>query len=256
MEKAIIELYGVIEATGENSALSFKKRLKDAVKNKAKEIELHIHCPGGSVFEGYAIYNAIKASAIPIDAYIDGISASMATVIMLATRKVYMAENAFIMIHAPFVASAGGNAKELRKNAEMLEKIEKLQIEVYKAKTGKSEEYVKKWLVGDNWFNAEEAHEEKLIDEITGKSDINTTDEDTEITSLSAKSLLQKFEAKRTPEKDDLQKFKTQIFDILQFNSETWFVNLSRQLASRSCFPSILHPPPQAMMSRASWNLW
>lgn len=193
MKKTRIEIYGVIEPHGDNSAASFKSRLNAAAESKAKSIELHVHSPGGDVFEGYAIYNAIKASAVPVDVYIDGIAASMASIIMLAGRKVYMAENAFVMIHAPHTFSCG-NAEDLEKSAKLLRDIETLFIEAFAKRTGKTEDDVKAWLVGDNWFNAKDALAEKLVDGIVGKSDIGTAEEEI-LKKTTANSLLQRFEA-------------------------------------------------------------
>lgn len=193
MKHVVIKLYGAIEAGGENSAASFISQLTAAQK-KADVIDLHVHCPGGDVFEGNVIYNAIKDSKKPVDVYIDGMAASMASVIMLAARHIYMAENAFIMIHAPWTLSCG-NAEDLEKAAHLLRAIENNFIEAFCARTGKEKDAVAEWLKGDNWFNAKEAADEKLIDGIVGPSDVEmeTTEEDLKKTNASA--LLQHFEA-------------------------------------------------------------
>ncbi len=188
-----IKLYGAIYA-GDNNAASFIANLQAAQEKKPQTIELHIHCPGGDVFEGNLIYNAIKDSPVPVDAYIDGIAASMASVIMLAARNVYMAENAFIMIHAPHTFSCG-NAEDLEKSAKLLRDLEAIFTEKFAARTGKTQEEVSAWLQGDNWFNAKEALEEKLIDGIVGKSDIKLNDTEGNLKKTTANALLQRFEA-------------------------------------------------------------
>lgn len=193
MKKVEMKLYGPIEAEGNNAAV-FVAALQKAQSGNPEVIDLHVHCPGGDVFEGNIIYNAIKGSPVPVDVYIDGIAASMASVIMLAARKVYMAENAFIMIHAPHTFSCG-NAEDLEKSAKLLRDIEGLFTEAFAKRTGKTEEQVKEWLKGDNWFNAREALAEKLIDGITGKSDISLNDTENNIKKTTADSLLKRFEA-------------------------------------------------------------
>ena len=193
MKIAQIKLYGAIEAYGDNCAASFTNQLTAAQKD-ADVIELHIHCPGGDVFEGSVIYNAIKESQTPIDVYIDGMAASMASVIMLAARKIYMAENAFIMIHAPHTFSCG-NAEELEKAAHLLRSIETNFIEAFCARTGKEKDAVAEWLKGDNWFSAQEAADEKLIDGIVGASNIKIESTEDDLKKTNATALLQRFEA-------------------------------------------------------------
>ena len=188
-----IKLYGAIYAD-ENNAASFIATLQAAQKKKPEAIELHIHCPGGDVFEGNLMYNAIKECPIPVDVYIDGIAASMASVIMIAARHIYMAENAFIMIHAPHTLSCG-NAEDLEKSAKLLRDLESIFVDVFSARTGKTKEDVSEWLKGDNWFNAKEALAEKLIDGIVGKSDININDTENNLKKTTANALLQRFEA-------------------------------------------------------------
>ena len=194
MKNVRVELYGAIEAEGVNSASAFMQRLGEAQKKKPETIELHIHCPGGDVFEGNLIYNAIKESSVPVDVYIDGIAASMASVIILAARKVYMAENAFVMIHAPHTFSCG-NADDLEKSAKLLRDLEAIFVEKFAARTGKTNEEVSAWLQGDNWFNAKEALAEKLIDGVVGKSDIKLNDTEGNLKKTTANALLQRFEA-------------------------------------------------------------
>lgn len=168
-----IKLYGNISEWNANNAAEFIARLQEASKG-AKRIQIHTHCYGGSVIEGNMIYNAIKNSKVPVDIYIDGIAASMAAILITAADKVYMSENAFIMVHAP----AGGNvtrgtADEYLKAAKALQAMEKMAVKAFMARTGKEEDYIKAWMEGDNWFSAEEALTEGLIDEITDKVAVN-----------------------------------------------------------------------------------
>ena len=83
-----------------------------------EELEIRINSPGGSVFHGWGIYNALIAYPGKKIIYIDGIAASMASVISLAGDEIYMSENAVFMIHYPS-SSVSGNANELRKEAEI-----------------------------------------------------------------------------------------------------------------------------------------
>ncbi|QEE51046.1 hypothetical protein FUA48_16115 [Flavobacterium alkalisoli] len=128
-------------------------------------IDIHLHCNGGSVFDGNLMYNSILTAKSPCDIYIDGVAASMAAILTLAARKVYMVENGFLMIHAPS-GYTWGDAKKHESNADLLRSIEKNFTKKLIAKTGMTEKQAKELLVGDNWFNAEQAKEAKLIDDI------------------------------------------------------------------------------------------
>ncbi|HHI5194143.1 TPA: head maturation protease, ClpP-related [Escherichia coli] len=70
-------------------------------------INLHINSPGGDVFEGIAIFNALKTHGASITVYVDGVAASMASVIAMVGNPVIMPENTFMMIHKPFGFTGG-----------------------------------------------------------------------------------------------------------------------------------------------------
>ncbi len=82
-------------------------------------INLHINSPGGDVFEGIAIFNALKNHGAAITVYVDGVAASMASLIAMAGDTVIMPENAFMMIDKPW-GSSGGDAEKMRTYAERL----------------------------------------------------------------------------------------------------------------------------------------
>lgn len=161
-----IKLYGNIADWTLNSAEVFCDRLMSASEG-ADRVSLHVHSYGGSVIEGSVICNAIKNNPVPVDIYVDGIAASMAAIVLQSADRRYMAENAFLMIHAPAGGDVGrGTAGDLEKAAKTLKEIEDIFIKTLVSRTGKSEEYVQKWMEGDNWFSAKEALNEGLIDEI------------------------------------------------------------------------------------------
>lgn len=162
-----IKLYGNIFEWNLNNAQMMALQIEKAA-DSADEISLRIHCYGGSVIEGNMIFNAIRNSKIPVDIHIDGIAASMAAILTVAARKVYMSENAFLMIHAPAGGTTGrGTATEHMQTAKALDEMEKNFIRALASRTGKSENEVKKWMNGDTWFSAKQALKEGLVDEIT-----------------------------------------------------------------------------------------
>lgn len=82
------------------TALQFARDLK--AMGDLTKINLHIHSPGGDVFEGTAIYNLLRNHPASVDVYIDGLAASMASVIAMAGDTIYMPENAMMMVHKPW----------------------------------------------------------------------------------------------------------------------------------------------------------
>ena len=109
---------------------------------KSPSIDMHINSPGGEVFDGAAIYNAIKRHPAKITTYIDGIAASIASVIALAAPKVIIAETAIYMMHNPSGLCLGTSI-DMRKTADILDKICETMIGAYVGKSGKSEEEIK-----------------------------------------------------------------------------------------------------------------
>ncbi|MGQ0740211.1 MAG: head maturation protease, ClpP-related [Bacteroidota bacterium] len=173
---AEVLLYGYID-NYDVSAGDFVKELR-GLEKEFSMINVRINSGGGSVFEGFAIYNAMKQSRATINTYIDGLAASMASIIALGGAKVYMSKMARLMTHQPSSGSYG-NSEELRKNADLLDGLEQTMCAIYAGKTGKSKEDCKsKFLNGkDNWFNAEDAKKEGLVDEVYDADGVETPKE-------------------------------------------------------------------------------
>jgi ATP-dependent Clp endopeptidase proteolytic subunit ClpP len=163
-----ISIYDEIGAFG----VSAKSFLADLQRIPADHtILLKIHSPGGEVFDGNAIFNSLKRRAADVVVQIEGIAASMATVISLAGNHVKMAANGFYMIHNPW-GMAMGDAAELRDQAELLDKIRSNMVGAYAAKSGQSPEQIEEWMDAETWFTADQAHAAGFVDEITDRLDI------------------------------------------------------------------------------------
>lgn len=172
VKQNIITAYGTIWDGNGMEFVSIFSRLESEYEN----IKIKLHTYGGSVFDGNLIYNAIRDSKKDVEIYIVGIAASMGAVISQSrNNKVYMVENGFMMIHAPS-GGAYGTAQDLENNAKLLRSIEGNFLKKLSEKTGKPESYVKKWLLGDNWFDANEALKEGLIAGIIEPESITVTD--------------------------------------------------------------------------------
>lgn len=131
-------------------------------------ITLRINSYGGSVSDGIAIYNAIKRHPANVTTCIDGIAASIASLIAMAGDSVEMAENATLMIHAPW-GYVSGNSAELRQYADMLDVWANAMATSYAAKTGKPAAEMLALLTdgADHWYTAEQALADKFIDSTT-----------------------------------------------------------------------------------------
>lgn len=141
------------------------------------QINLRIHSPGGDVFAGMAIYNTLKAHPARVDVYIDGLAASMASVIAMAGDKVYMPTNAMMMIHKPWGAQ-GGDADDMRRYADLLDKVEGTLVQAYVSKTGKSAEEIHALLKDETWMDGSEAvaagFADQLIDPLVAAAQLKS----------------------------------------------------------------------------------
>ena len=129
-------------------------------------INLHINCIGGDVFEGMAIYNVIRKRTAKTTIYIEGIAASMGSVIALAGDEVIMAENSLFMIHNAW-GGAMGEANDMRKTAALLEKISGEIADIYMKKTRLPYNKVKEMMDEETWLSADEAFNLGFVDSIS-----------------------------------------------------------------------------------------
>jgi ATP-dependent Clp protease protease subunit len=142
----------------------------DKVKNALKEAEgkdvlITVNSGGGSTIAGSAIYNMIDRYEGTVHADIIGIAASMATVIVSAADTVSMAENALYMIHNPW-SMAMGDSDDMKKQADILDKIKASLLQAYVRKTGMSEEKISALMDAETWLTAQEAYDLGFVDEI------------------------------------------------------------------------------------------
>lgn len=165
-KEAEILLYGVIGEDGYWDDVTSKQFAEDlkAVEDAVK-INVRINSPGGDVFAGQAIYSMLKRCKSEVIVYIDGLAASIASIVAMSGDKIIMPKNAMMMIHKPWTITAG-NANDMREEADTLDKIEESIISVYTDKTGLSAEEIKTLLEDETWLTASDALEKGFIDEI------------------------------------------------------------------------------------------
>ena len=153
------------------------------------EINIYINSPGGSVFAGQAIYNMLNRNKAKKNVYIDGVAASMASVIAMVGDTINIPSNAFLMIHKPLTIAIG-NATDFRKLADDLDAIETGLIKVYEdnLKEGTDIESIKQMMEAETWLNGEEAAKYFNVEVVESKN-----------IAACASDLLNKYE--KTPQK-------------------------------------------------------
>lgn len=145
--------------------------IRDALDNMGPvgTLNLRINSYGGSVYAGNAIINIIdsfrKKNNVKVNAYIEGIAASMGSGIPMVADKIYMAENAMMMIHKPYTVVVG-NSYDLQKEIDILQKVEDTLIKNYMRHFKGTEDELRDMLADETWLTADEALEYGLCDEV------------------------------------------------------------------------------------------
>lgn len=159
---AEISIHDEIGAWG-ISAKDFLGQLKNIPAGRP--INLSLHSPGGEVFDGLAIYHALKARG-NVNVRIEGLAGSMASVIAMAGTRIEMPRNAYFMIHNPS-GFAMGESSDMRQLADLLDKLKGSLIAAYRERTKKSDEDLTAMMDAETWLTGEEAVAQGFADELT-----------------------------------------------------------------------------------------
>lgn len=151
------------DAIGGWFGVTAKKFVKELNELDVDEIQLHINSPGGSVWDGTAIMNALRSHKATVKVTVDGIAASIASVIAMAGDEIVMARGSQMMIHNPS-AGVWGQASDLIKVAGILEKMTVNAAEIYTARAGGTPAQWRKAMDAETWYNAAEAVTAGLAD--------------------------------------------------------------------------------------------
>jgi ATP-dependent protease ClpP protease subunit len=142
-----------------------------ALPSSAKKITVRLNSPGGSVFQGLAIATTLRRHSATVHISVDGIAASIASVIAMAGDTVEMGRGTQMMIHDPS-GLVLGNSRQMRSTADLLDKLARDSIaDAYRSKAGGS---LDQWLASmeaETWYSAEEAVEAGLADTVLGADD-------------------------------------------------------------------------------------
>lgn len=155
---AEIFIYGDIGESWYGDTITAAQFVKDIAELNAQAITVRINSYGGSVTDGIAIHNAIKRHPAAVTVCIDGIAASIASLIAMAGDTVEMSENSMLMIHAPWTL-AMGNSADLRATADMLDSWATAMSTSYASKSGQTADAMRALLTdgADHWYTAADA---------------------------------------------------------------------------------------------------
>ncbi|MGN8763955.1 head maturation protease, ClpP-related [Hornefia butyriciproducens] len=153
------------------------KRMQEALDGipDGSDIELHVNSAGGDAYQGVAIYNALKQKDAHITAYVDGLACSAATLPLMAAEKVIMGVGTNLLVHNMW-AFAMGNAEELRKVADDLDKMMESNRKIYLSKCNLTEDELIELMEKEEFLTPEEAVEMGFADEIAEDSEEDPDD--------------------------------------------------------------------------------
>lgn len=150
--------------SGGVGAAAFQEQLNGV---KTPQINLFLNSPGGLVHEGVTIYNALKSHPATVNVTVQGIAASIASVIAQAGDTIQMAGGSMMMIHQAY-GMVLGNAADMRKTAEALDKMTSSIAGIYSARSGKDASHWLALMEAETWFGDQEAVAAGLADAVTG----------------------------------------------------------------------------------------
>lgn len=174
-DSAKILIYEQIGQGWDDSGVGAKKFVEDLQALDVSNIDLHINSPGGNVFEGNAIYNSLKAHKAKINVKIDGVAASIASVIAMSGDEIEMPENTMMMIHDPsgFVI---GTAKDMQKMADAVNRMKIGMVAAYHNKTGVEKDKISVMMEDETWMTAQEAVEmgfaDKMLEPVNAQANL------------------------------------------------------------------------------------
>ena len=132
--------------------------VKDLLAEMEGDITVRINSAGGSVFDGFAIYNLLAQHDGEVHVKVDGWAASAASVIAMAGDTIEMADNSMIMIHDPWTMTVG-DSRDMMKSAELLDQIRDNIVTTYQAKSSLDAEIISEMMKEETWMKADEAIE-------------------------------------------------------------------------------------------------
>lgn len=162
----VISIYEVIGEDGFSGDGVTSRRIAAALRRMGpKPVQVNVNSPGGDFFEGIGIYNLLRQHPARVTVDVVGLAASAASVIAMAGDTVRISDVGFLMLHNAW-ALAIGNRHDLRQAANMLEPFDQAMAGLYAERSGAGEAEAVKWMDSETWFNARQAVDAGLADEL------------------------------------------------------------------------------------------
>lgn len=162
-QQAKVAIYDEIGSYGVSSTAFYNELV--VATGKSGPVAVHINSPGGNIYDGIAIYNMLKAHPGRVTVRIDGLAASMASIVAMAGDEIVIPENAMIMIHNPSGLAAGG-ADDMRDYADLLDKWRDSMVAIYAERTKLPESVIVQAMQETTWYNGREAVEMGFADRL------------------------------------------------------------------------------------------
>ena len=160
--KGVINIYDSIGSWGISSK-QILSTLDNYKSQNITEIDVFINSPGGSVFEGFAIFNLFRD--FKVNTFVNGIAASISSVIALAGETLRIYENSYLMIHNPWTIEIGDH-NDMNETGQTLESIRDTLIDLYRSKTGMNEDELKELCDKNTFLSSQKALELGFADEV------------------------------------------------------------------------------------------
>ena len=161
-----LDIYDVVDPIGENPLFGTKAVSAADVRRKLKQagavdtIQVRINSVGGDVFDGTAIYNLLKDHPATVNVHVDGICASIASIIAMAGDTIVMGQGTWMMIHCPYSQyMVDARSDDLRRAADTLDSMRDSMAAVYAERTGLDAKAIVKMMEAETWMTADEALE-------------------------------------------------------------------------------------------------
>lgn len=170
MTTAIENRGGVLRLTlsgevGDPAGINAREVIEAIARGRHSSIYATLNSSGGSVTEGFAIANAIERFRGPSTVVIDGVAASMASVIAMAFKRIIMPSNSWMMVHDPS-GSVAGSADDLRRFADLIDRMRSQIVTAYSKRTKRPTAEIETMMAKETWLSAEDAVRLGFADEI------------------------------------------------------------------------------------------
>ena len=225
-----IMIYGIIGDSWYEESVTARQFIADlkALEKDFTRINVRINSPGGSVFDGLPIFNALRSSTSDIHTYNDGLCASMAGLVLLAGKTVHTADNALLMLHSP-MSGCQGNASDIQQVLEMLDKVQDSLVACITSRGTSTAETIKAKFFDykDHWLNADEAEKEGFID-VVEKGDNKVSNK---VTNMSLSEIMNQFDT-LVKGRSMFDKFFSQAHD---FFTPQNFIDMDIKVLRKAC---------------------